>query len=103
MVGINLDLFSAIERLIEAHRINDWAKLIFSLTFSYSTTFAFACGSALAAHRPLLEAVGIGLVAGAVRTTIAYRRSHLAKGTIVALPAEEAAAELDSDTQVISR
>lgn len=103
MVGLNLDLFSAIERLIEAHRINDWAKLVFSLTFSYLTTFSFACGSALAAHRPWLEAVGVGLVAGAVRATIAYRRSNLAKGTIIALPAEEATAELTSDTQVISR
>jgi hypothetical protein len=103
MVGINLDLFSAIEKLIAAHKINEWAKLTFSLTFSYLMTFSFVCGSALAAHRPALESVGAALVAAAVRATVAYRRSPLAKGTIVALPAGEAAAELASDTQVISR
>lgn len=89
--------------LIKAHKLNDWCKLFVSLGFSGFTSFCFSCGSALAAHRPSWEAFGIGLVMCSVMMTVTWRRSPLTKGMIVALPTEEARAELETNTQVVSK
>lgn len=89
--------------LVKAHRLNEWAKLLFSLSFSGVTSFAFSCGSALAAHRPPWESFGIGLLTGAVMMTVVFRRSPLTKGMFIALPAEEAGAEMGASVQTIQR
>lgn len=89
--------------LVKTHKLNEWLKLLVSLCFSGFTSFCFSCGSALTAHRPSWEAFGIGLVMCSVMMTVTWRRSPLTKGLIVALPAEEAVTELETNAQVISK
>lgn len=89
--------------LIKAHRLNEWAKLLFAEGFSGVTSFCFVCGSSLVSHRPSPEAVGTGLVAAAVMMTVVFRRSPLTKGMLVALPTDEAKEELEANAQVISK
>lgn len=102
-----LDLFqgiaAAINGIIAQRKLNEWAKLLFSIHFSGVTSFCFACGSALVAHRAWPEAVGLGLVSAAVMMTVVFRRSPLTKGLFVALPAQEAGKELEADIQTIQR
>jgi hypothetical protein len=95
--------FSLIENLIRQHRLNEWAKLFFSIVFSYSTTFSFVCGTALTAGKSWHIAAGSGMVSGAVVVTYLFRRSPLTKGLLAALPTEEASKELDTDLQILQR
>jgi hypothetical protein len=107
-VGIPfLDIAGAVEKavtdLIKIHQVDRWCRLIFAMLFSSIVSFLFVCGGALATHRPLLEAVGVGMIAAAVMATKEFRASDLTKGIQVALPAGEAKAELETDTQVITK
>ena len=95
--------FNFVEQLIKAHKVNEWAKLVFSFVFSYLTTFSFVCGSALAAKTPVLISIGSGMVSGAVVVTYLFRRSPQTKDLFVALPAEEAAKEMDTNMQTLQR
>jgi hypothetical protein len=95
--------FSLVESLIKAHRINEWTKLIFSFVFSYATTFSFVCGTALAAGKSCSVAIGSGMVSGGVVVTYLFRRSPLTKELFVALPADEANKEMDTDLQTLQR
>lgn len=95
--------FSFVENLIKEHRINEWFKLVFSFVFSYATTFSFVCGTALTAGKSWILAIGSGMVSGAVVVTYLFRRSPLTKGLFVALPAEEAGKEIDTNLQALQR
>lgn len=101
--NLQLDLFGAIEKFIEFRKVNEWFKLIMSLVWSFWLSGSFSCGTALIAHRPVPESVGVGLVMGAVMSVVVWRRSPLTNGMILALPAGEAKTELESDTQVITK
>lgn len=94
---------SVINNLITLHKLDKWARLVFTMGFSGVVSFLTACGGSLIAHRPSAEAVGTGFVASAVYMTVLFRRSDLTRGMIVALPAEEAKAELESNQQVIQK
>jgi hypothetical protein len=89
--------------LIQAHRLDQWCKLCFTLFFSSCTTFLFTCGGSLVAHRPTAESVGSGMVMAAVVCGGLYRRSDLIKGMTVVMPGAEAAEEIASDLQTVTR
>ena len=50
-----------VEKLIELHRIEKWAKLFFSFGFTYVTAYSGACGAALLHGSGWLPSVGAGL------------------------------------------
>ncbi|MGE0407458.1 MAG: hypothetical protein AB7O65_14275 [Candidatus Korobacteraceae bacterium] len=101
MVGINIDLFGAIEKFIRFRQINEWTKLVLSLVCSYWLSCSFAMGSALVAHRPMPEALGAGLIAGSTMAIVVWRRSPHTRGLILALPAETSKAEDETNQRVI--
>lgn len=101
--NIQLDLFGAIEKLIEFRKMNEWFKLLLMLGCSFWLSFSFAAGTALIAHRTPAEAIGEGLVAGTVMAVLVWRRSPLTNGMVLALPGAEAGKELEANTQVISK
>jgi hypothetical protein len=74
--------------LIRTHKLNEWAKLCFAMTWSYLTSFSFATGAALVAHQPALVSIGSGMVAGASVACFLFARSPLTKGLMVSLPRE---------------
>jgi len=99
-------IVQGITTLIEIHKINQWAKLIFTVTFSGIVSCIFAMGTALIAHRPTPEAWGEGLVTAAVCMTALYRSpkfSALTKGLTVVLPEAEATTEINTNIQTIER
>jgi hypothetical protein len=74
--------------LIRTHKLNEWAKLTFTMLWSWWTAFSFACGGALIAHRPPFEAIGTGMTSGACMAFFLFVRSPLTKGMKVAVPTE---------------
>ena len=102
-----LDIAGAIEKavtdLIFLHRLDRWARLVFTMGFSGSVSFLVTCGGSLVAHRAPWEAVGTGMCSAAVMMTVLFRRSELTKGMTVALPSSEADAEIKTNTQVIQK
>jgi hypothetical protein len=103
VLGLAGAISSAITKLVEIHRIDRWCRLVFTMGFSANVSFLVTCGGALAAHRPTFEAVGTGMISAAVMMTVLFRRSDLTKGMIVAIPEQEARAEITTDTQIISK
>ena len=81
--GVNLVI-----GLIRTHKLNEWAKLCFGMTWSYFTAFSFATGSALVAHQPAGVAIGSGMVVGAGAVCFLFARSPLTKNLMVSLPRE---------------
>jgi len=66
--------FGLIEKLIEAHKVNEWAKLVFGFVLTFVCTFCAATGQALIRHSETPVAIGYGLVsaAGAVLALFMY-------------------------------
>jgi hypothetical protein len=102
-----LDIFQGVASfatgLIRTHRLDKWAKLVFELCFSYSTSFSIVCGGALVSGQGTLISIGSGMISGAVMATIVFRRSELTKGMLVVLPMAEAVAEIEADHITIER
>lgn len=104
-----LDIAVALEKfatdMIALHRLDKWARLVFTMAFSGIVSFLTTCGGAMAypLHRPTTEAIGEGMISAAVMMTVLFRRSELTKGMLVALPAEEAKQEIHTDAQTISK
>lgn len=96
-------IVTGINQFIELRRLNQWAKLIFEIVFSFWVSGTFVCGGSLVAHSSTPVAVGLGLTAGAVHATVIFRGSPLTSGLMVALPEKEAEAELNADLQVIEK
>lgn len=103
MALISVDPFQWIDAWRRTTKFFEWVRLCASLAFSGLTSFMFACGTALVANQSKPFSVGSGLVTGAVMMTVVWRSSPLTKGTVVALPAEEAAKELNTNVQVITK
>jgi hypothetical protein len=101
--NVQLDLFSAIQKFIEFRKINEWIKLGISLFCSFWLSSTFVTGSALLARQPWPMAIGAGLVSGSTLATVLWRNSPLPKGTQLALPIEEAAKELNTNVQVLTK
>ncbi len=72
--------------LIRTHKLNEWAKLCFAMTWSYLAAFSFTTGTALVAHQPALVAIGSGMVAGAGVMSFLFARSPLTRNLMVSLP-----------------
>ncbi len=81
-----LDPLKFIGQLIAQHRINEWAKLVFSLAFSYGLAFNLAAGTALSSGMPALKALGAGMIAGASATLFLFARSPLTRGLLISAP-----------------
>ena len=100
-----MDPFHAIAEVVlgvyKERKVQNWCKLIFTLGFSAVTTFMYVTGGALAATKSWPVSIGSGMISSAVILTVLFRRSDLTKGMIVALPAEEAKTEINTDIQVI--
>ena len=67
-------------------KLNRWCELIFAMGFSFWTSGAFACGTALVAGKPWLFALGTGLLSGAGAMAFLFWMSPLTKNIAVALP-----------------
>jgi hypothetical protein len=80
-----------------------WLKLVFTMLFSATVSFLFTCGSVLLTTRSWTIAAGSGMIMASLAMTVLYRKSALTRGLTVVLPAAEAAKELDTDFQTISR
>ncbi len=107
MFGSPLDIAqgiaSVVNNLVTLHKLDKWARLVFTMSFSGIGSFLTACGSALIVHRPSPEAIGEGMVTAAVMMVVVFRRSDLTKGMLIALPEAEAVAEINADQQVIQK
>jgi hypothetical protein len=87
--------------LIRTHKLNEWAKLCFAMSWSYLTAFSFAAGSALMAHQPALVAIGSGMVMGASAMCFLFARSPLTRNLMVSLP-RELIAEAEGKQQLVT-
>src|SRR5581483_4705080 len=107
MLGSPLDIAQGIalvvNNLITLHKLDRWARLVFTMAFSGVVSCLTIAGGALTAHRSQGEAMGAGMISAAVMMTALFRRSDLTKGMTVALPEEEAKAEISADQQTISK
>jgi hypothetical protein len=96
-------IVQAITSLIQIHKINQWAKLVFTMAFAGTGGFLFTTGTSLVSHRPGYEAIGSGLIMASVCMAALYRSSPLTKGLVTVLPEAEATAEINTDLQRIER
>jgi uncharacterized protein (TIGR04206 family) len=82
-----------------------WFKFLFELAFSAVVSFLFVCGSVLIASENWPLAVGSGMIAAAVAVTALFRKeqSRLTRGLLVVLPEGEAAKEIQTDLQTITK
>lgn len=92
-----------ITNLIKIHKVDLWARLYFSLAFSFVISGSFVTGTALAAKSSYATALGSGLIAASVSATVVFRTNPLTKGLSVTLPVEEAKTEIGAGLQTINR
>ena len=119
---ITLDMTSWISAWRRDTKLFEWVTLLTEIAFSGVTSFCYVCGATLAGAagavgivgasgystsipRDLLwpVAIGAGMLRAAVIMSSLWRNSPLTKGTTVALPGEEAATEIKTPTQVITK
>lgn len=100
MAVFTLDLFGAIEKLIEFRKLNEWAKFYTGLVCSFWFSGCAASGAALSVHRPAWEALGEGLIAATVSAAICWHRSELTKGMTLVLPGWIAKKEIESNVSI---
>ena len=79
-------LVMAISEAIKMHKLNEWAKLMVSLCFSFWTSGSFICGTLLVQHVSTGVAVGGGLISAAGAVLFLWMRSPLTKGVLLAIP-----------------
>lgn len=103
MALISVDPLAWIDAWKKRTALFEWVTLLTTLAFSSITSFLYACGTALMAGRSKPFSIGSGMVSAAVMATVLWRRSPLTKGTTVALPSAEAATEINTSTQVITK
>ncbi len=84
----SIDPLKFVGQLIAQHKLNEWAKLLFSLGFSYALAFNFTAGAALSGGMPAWKALGAGMVAGASAMLFLFARSPLTKGLLISAPRE---------------
>ena len=85
--------------------IAQWCKFLFELGFSALVSFLFGCGTLLFGGARAGIAIGFGMIWAAMAMVYLFRRenSRLTWGMLVALPADEAAKELNSNFQLIQK
>jgi hypothetical protein len=88
---------------LEQRVLQRWAKFLFQMAFSAFVTFLFTCGTVLCGTDNELLAVGSGMVMTAIVLTVFFRSSRLTAGMQIVLPADEAAKELATGIQTITR
>jgi hypothetical protein len=108
--------------LIEHKVLQGWIRLLFSMLGSGILTFMLVCGGSLVGVKTLVLifgasvanalpsslpagdwgfSVGLGFVFSAVMMIAVFRRDPLSKGIMFVLPSWEAAAELNTNIEVI--
>jgi hypothetical protein len=102
MFGVE-DIVGAVCKIWEAKKVGEHMRLVFGIGFSYVISGTFVAGSSLLAGAGYPRSLGAGLVAAATFGTLSYRRSPLARGTVVALPGAEADEEFKQNAQTISK
>lgn len=106
MVSI-VDPFGAIADVIlgiyKTRKVQQWAVLIFELSFSGMMSGLFVCGSTLIGSRSWTVSIGSGMIATVISSVYLFRRSPLTRGMMLALPSSEADKELATDLQVIEK
>ena len=88
---------------LEQKIIQQWARFLFQMAFSAGVTFLFTCGSVMVSTKSVLVGVGSGMVMTAIVLTVFFRSSKLTAGMQAVLPSEEAAQELATGIQVITK
>ncbi len=87
-----MDPFSAaasfVTGLIRTHKMDQWARLIFAMSFSYWSSFSYACGAVLVAGGRFPVAIGTGMLTGACAIGWLWMQSPLTRGTMAAVPQE---------------
>lgn len=75
--------FGIIEKLIEVHKLDEWARLLLSLALSWFITTTGSIGAGLAANQPPMRALGLGLCAGATALSLLIAKDKRLKGIFV--------------------
>lgn len=82
-----LDLITAgvgiVNKLIEIHNLNKWAKLIFGFIFTFITTYSTACGSFLIGGHNFAVSCGYGLISAAGAITALFFISPQTRGIMI--------------------
>jgi hypothetical protein len=91
--------FSIINKLIELHRLDKWARLVFSMLLSFWLSFCGLAGIALRADEGFAHALGYGLIAGSLACRWTYIRSELTKGMSETVPSALLAEDIPMQTE----
>ena len=88
---------------LEQKIIQAWARFLFQMAFSAFVTFCFVCGTVLVSTKSAITGIGSGLAMVAIVLTVFFRTSKLTAGMQAVLPSAEAAEELATGLQTISK
>lgn len=82
-----LDLITAgvsiVEKLVELHKLNEWAKLIFGFVFTFVTVGATACGTNLIKGNSYAISFGWGLVSASGAITALFFYNPRTRGIMI--------------------
>jgi hypothetical protein len=88
---------------LEQKIMQSWARFLFQMAFSAFVSFCFVCGTVMVSTRSVITGVGSGMVMVAIVLTVFFRSSKLTAGMIAVLPSAEAAEEIATGIQTITR
>lgn len=88
---------------LEQKILQSWARFLFQMAFSTFVTFCFTCGTVMVSTRSVITGVGSGMVMVAIVLTVFFRTSKLTAGMIAVLPSAEAAEEIATGLQTITK
>lgn len=110
MALFEIDVLGFIAKLRHETKLFEWVALLFQLGASMLGSFLILGGitltSAAFKYGPAMAwplGIGSGMVSAAITLAVFLRRSPLVKGMMFVFPAEESAAELKTDIQVLSK
>jgi hypothetical protein len=88
---------------LEQKIIQDWARFLFQMAFSALVSFLFTCGTVLVSTKSVVTAIGSAMVMTAIVLTVFFRTSKLTAGMQAVLPSAEAAQEIATGIQTITK
>jgi len=88
---------------LEQKIIQAWTRFLFQMAFSAVVSFLFTCGTVMVSTKSVIVGVGSGMVMTAIVLTVFFRTSKLTAGMQAVLPSEEAAQELLTGIQTITK
>jgi hypothetical protein len=88
---------------LEQKVLQGWARFLFQMAFSAFVTFCFVCGTVMLSTKSVIAGVGSGMVMVAIVLTVFFRTSKLTAGMIAVLPSAEAAEEIATGLQTITK